>query len=166
MVITGAAGPAGAQAERAGARGKSAAFFSFFSNGTFQVFAEGGVPTRVLIFLRFSSFPLLFLFPIGKEPQCKRETFLNFLCAFEVRKMAGPGRTNFAVGKGEKRHSGGGADAAHRRPGPDFGAQDREGVGSQRRRPRQVSGWRSRLQRLASSTAWRRGSRPPRPPRG
>lgn len=58
VVSAGAAGRAGAQAERAGARGKSAAFFSFFRNGTFHLFAEGGVPTRVLILLRFPSFLL------------------------------------------------------------------------------------------------------------
>lgn len=64
MVSAGAAGLAGAQAERAGARGKSAAFFFFFfikKRELFTFLPRVWVLPTVLILPRLLAFPLLFL---------------------------------------------------------------------------------------------------------
>lgn len=86
MVSAGAAGPAGAQAERTGARGKNAAFFSsfcfFLRHGNLSL-----IPTKVPTLLRF-----LHLHPIWKRAaQRAQETFPNLLWVFEVRELAGAG---------------------------------------------------------------------------
>lgn len=124
VVSAGAAGPAGAQAERAGARGKNATFFSFSSFFFFKKedctflprvkYLSGCQPC-----CDFLLFPVYTYFQLEKSARRERETFPNFLWAFEVGETAGRGSTDFTAYQGRSGAFpwGGGVQAARGRPG-------------------------------------------------
>lgn len=155
VVSAGAAGPAGAQAEWAGARGKSAAFFSFFLSLFLLLFLFNkkwdfarlhrgwgiykGTNVAMISFLS-----LLFLSPIGKRARSASGKLSQFFPGRLVRKVAGRSRRRFRGGQGETRRLGGGVEGAAGLPrGLHRRAPARVGAGWLRRRPRQVSGGRA-----------------------
>lgn len=155
VVSAGAAGQAGAQAERAGARGKSAAFFSFsfflllflsffFTKWDFARLRRGWGIYKGANVASISFFSLLFLSPIGKRARSASSKLSQF---FSGRLQSGRWRASreddFAAGRGRRD-----TWAEEQKPppasrGPDRRARGRVGAGWPRRQRLQVSGGRA-----------------------